>query len=60
MLKKEVAKSWSEPKSPERLKKMINTINIALGAQKAKTNASQQAIEKWEKDLAYIDNVLRD
>ena len=38
---------------------MRNTINTALGAQKAKTNASRQAIEKWEKDLAYIDNVLK-
>ena len=38
---------------------MTNTIKIALGAQKAKTNASQQAIEKWEKDLAYIDSVLK-
>ena len=58
-LKNEVAKSWSEPKSAERLRKMRNTINTALGAQKAKTNASQQAIEKWEKDLAYIDNILK-
>ena len=57
-LKKEVAKSWSEPKSPARLQKMIKTINTALGAQKAKTNASQQAIKKWEKDLDYIKNVL--
>jgi superfamily I DNA/RNA helicase len=58
-LKKEVAKSWSEPKSAERLKKMRNIINTALGAQKAKINPSQQAIEKWERDLQYIDNVLK-
>ena len=58
-LKKEVAKSWSEPKSLERLRKMRNTINTALGAQKAKTNASQQAIEKWENDIEFIDNVLK-
>ena len=58
-LKKEVAKSWSEPKSLERLRKMRNTINTALGAQKGKTNASKQAIDKWEKDLEYIDNVLK-
>ena len=58
-LKTEVAKTWAEPKSTERLRKMRNTINTALGAQKAKTNASQQAIEKWEKDLDYIDNVLK-
>ena len=58
-LKAEVAKSWSEPNSLERLRKMRNTINTALGAQKAKTNASKQAIEKWEKDLIYIDQVLK-
>jgi superfamily I DNA/RNA helicase len=57
-LKDEVAKTWGEPNSKDRLRKMRNTINTALGAQKAKTNASQQAIEKWEKDLVYIDNVL--
>ena len=57
-LKTEVAKTWGEPNTIERLKKMKNTINIALGAQKAKTNASSQAIEKWEKDLEYIENVL--
>ena len=59
-LKAEVAKSWSEPNSVERLRKMRNTINTALGAQKAKTNASKQAIEKWEKDLLYIDEVLKE
>ena len=58
-LKDEVAKTWGEPNSKDRLRKMRNTINTALGAQKAKTNASQQAIEKWEKDLVYIDNVLK-
>ena len=42
-----------------RLRKMRNTINTALGAQKAKTNASQQAIQKWEKDLEYIDKILK-
>ena len=59
-LKAEVAKSWSEPNSLERLRKMRNTINTALGAQKAKTNASKQAIEKWEKDLLFIDEVLKE
>ena len=57
-LKKEVAETWGEPNSLERLRKMRNTINTALGAQKAKTNASKQAIEKWEKDLYFIDNFL--
>ena len=58
-LKTEVAKTWGEPKSEDRLRKIRNTVNTALGAQKAKTNASQQAIGKWEKDLAYIDSVLK-
>ena len=57
-LKQEVAKTWGMPNSVERRKKMKNTINVALGAQKAKTNPSQQAIEKWEKDLEYIKDVL--
>ena len=38
---------------------MRNTINTALGAQKAITYASKQAIDKWEKDLDYLDNVLK-
>ena len=58
-LKKEVAKTWGEPQSIERFNKMRRTINTALGAQKAKTNASMQAIEKWENDIEYIDNVLK-
>ena len=58
-LKDEVAKTWGKPNSTDRLRKMRNTINTALGAQKAKTNASQQAIKKWEEDLFYIDNVLK-
>ena len=35
-LKTEVAKTWGEPNTIERLKKMKNTINIALGAQESK------------------------
>lgn len=58
-LKKEVAKKWGKPNSDERFRKIRNTINTALGAQKAKTNASQQAIAKWEKDLVYLDTVLK-
>ena len=58
-LKAEVAKMWGEPNSEDRLRKMRNTLNTALGAQKAKTNASQQAIEKWEKDIMFIDGILK-
>ena len=39
---------------------MRNTINTALGAQKAKTNASKQAIEKWERFSLYRQVLKRD
>ena len=38
--------------------KIRNTINVALGTQKARGNPSEQAIEKWEEDLHYIDAEL--
>ena len=53
-----VAAKWGEPETPERLRKIRNTINVALGTQKARSNPSEQAIQKWEEDLFYIDNVL--
>ena len=53
-----VAAKWGEPETSERLRKIRNTINVALGTQKARSNPSQQAIRKWEEDLFYIDNVL--
>ena len=59
LIKENIAKTWSEPNSPERLRKMRNTINTALGAQKGKSNASLQAINKWEEDLGFIDDVLK-
>ena len=58
-LKEAVAKTWGDPMSNDRLRKMRNTINTALGAQKGKRNASIQAINKWEKDLYFIDHVLK-
>ena len=58
-LKEAVAKTWGDPMSKDRLRKMRNTINTALGAQKGKRNASLQAIEKWEEDLNFIDNELK-
>ena len=49
---------WSDPNSAYRLQKIRNTLNIALGNQKGRRNPSQQAIEKWESDIAFIDTVL--
>ncbi len=58
-LKKEVAKTWGNPMTSDRLRKIRNTINTALGAQKGKTNSSIQAIKKWEEDLHFIDYTLK-
>ena len=54
-----VAKEWGKPNSVVRLRKIRNTINVALGTQKARGQPSAQAIEKWEADLAYIDGELK-
>ena len=49
---------WGQPNSRERLTKIRNTINVALGNQKGRSLPSLQAIEKWETDLVFIDNSL--
>ena len=49
---------WSDPNSSERLQKIRNTLNIALGNQKGRKNPSTQAIEKWTSDIKFIDTVL--
>lgn len=54
-----VQDQWGAPNTEERLVKIRNTINVALGNQKGRRNASKQAIEKWEQDLAYLDNIER-
>ena len=54
-----VAEKWGAPNSTDRLRKIRNTINVALGTQKARSQPSTQAIEKWEADLNYIDNELK-
>ena len=58
-IRESVAEKWGEPNSAERLKKIRNTINVALGTQKGRSKPSLQAIEKWEADLRYIDNELK-
>jgi DNA helicase-2/ATP-dependent DNA helicase PcrA len=57
-IRESVAEKWGEPETTERLRKIRNTINVALGTQKARSNPSEQAIEKWEEDLSYIDTQL--
>ena len=58
-IRETLAAKWGKPNSTERLRKIRNTINVALGAQKARGQPSAQAIEKWEADLAYIDGDLK-
>ena len=53
-----VKSQWSDPNSSERLQKIRNTLNIALGNQKGRKNPSTQAIEKWTSDIKFIDTVL--
>lgn len=54
-----VYKQWGAPNSAERFNKMRNTLNVALGTQKGRSNPSAQAIRKWEEDISYLDNSLR-
>ncbi len=53
-----VKSQWSAPNSADRLQKIRNTLNIALGNQKGRRNPSNQAIEKWESDIEFLDQVL--
>ena len=50
---------WGAPNSLERLRKIRNTINTSLGMQKGRSNTSLQAVQKWEDDLEFIDDVLK-
>ena len=58
-IRESVAEKWGTPNSVERLRKIRNTINVALGTQKGRAQPSTQAIAKWEEDLGYIDNELK-
>ena len=51
--------SWGKPNSIERLQKMRNSLNTSLGMQLGKSNPSQQAIDKWTKDIDFLDTVLQ-
>ena len=58
-LKESVAEQWGEANSIERLQKMRNAINFSLGTQKGRATPSEQAIRKWEADIAFIDENLK-
>jgi len=45
---------WGEPSSATRLHKMAESIATHCRNQRAKRNASQQAIEDWESDLKWL------
>ena len=50
---------WGAPNSAERFNKIRNTLNVALGTQKGRRNPSLQAIKKWEEDINFMDNNLK-
>ena len=58
-LKQSVSDQWGEANSIERLQKMRNAINFSLGTQKGRSTPSEQAINKWEADIAFIDENLK-
>ena len=49
---------WGASNTPERLRKIRNTLNVALGTQMGRTYPSAQAIEKWKVDIEFLDNRL--
>jgi hypothetical protein len=57
-LSETVQSQWGVPNTRDRFTKIRNTINVALGNQKGRQNASRQAMEKWEADLVFLDQTL--
>ena len=47
---------WGAPNSDERLKKIRNTLAVALGTQLGRANPSEQAVRKWKADMEFLDN----
>ena len=41
------------------LRKIRNTLNVALGTQMGRTYPSAQAIEKWKADIEFLDKRLK-
>ena len=50
---------WGAPNTAERLRKIKNTLNVALGTQMGRTYPSAQAIEKWKADVEFLDKRLK-
>ena len=55
-----VTLQWGAPKSVERFNKIRSTINVGLGTQKGRPSPSMQAIKKWEDDLVFMDEILKE
>ena len=51
---------WGAPNTVDRLRKMRNTLNVALGTQLGRSNPSVQAIKKWEADIHFLDGRLKE
>lgn len=47
-------KSWGEPESPKRLKRIADNIASYPGGMSNRPNPSEQAIEDWESDLEWL------
>jgi hypothetical protein len=53
-----VLTQWGKPRSQERFDKLRNSLNSFKSLNEGRQNRSQQAINKWKKDIEYLDNVL--
>jgi len=59
-LSETVHTQWGAPNTMDRLRKMRNTLNVALGTQLGRTNPSVQAIKKWKADIHFLDARLKE
>ena len=53
-----VLAQWGKPRSPERFKKLKDSINSFKSLNEGRKDRSEQAIRKWEKDIQYLENTL--
>ena len=58
-IRESVAEKWGKPNSVERLRKIRNTINVALGTQKGRPNLQSKPSRNGKEDLGYIDQELK-
>ena len=59
-LSETVHTQWGAPNTIDRLRKMRNTLNVALGTQQGRPNPSVQAIKKWRADIQFLDGRLKE